>query len=108
MPWTTSGVVQRLKLSRTALIKTKLGRTVGLTRELELTVVVMPVGEVGVVGVPAVRRVAREDRHGPGSVKAKAMEGLSVQALTGNIAAARQGSALIMAVPVPAPVLAAV
>ena len=38
----------------------------------------------------------------------KALEGLSVQALTGNIAAARPGSALIMAVQVPAPVLAAV
>ena len=52
-----SSVIQRIKLSRTAL--TKLGRTVGELRELELTVIIMAVGEVGVVGVPAVRRVVR-------------------------------------------------
>ena len=56
-----SSVIQRIKLSRTALIKTRPRRTVGLTgrRELELTVIIMAVGEVGVVGVPAVRRVVR-------------------------------------------------
>ena len=72
------GIMVCLKLCRTALIGTRLRRTVGLTGELELTVIALAVGEAGVVGVPAVRRVAREDRHGPGSVKAKAMEGLSV------------------------------
>ena len=55
-------VVQRLKLSRTACIMTRLRRTVGLVRELELTVVITAVGEVGVVGVLAVPPVARE--HG--------------------------------------------
>ena len=54
-----SSVIQRIKLSRTALIMTRLRRTVGLSRELELTVIIMAVGEVGVVGVPAVRRVVR-------------------------------------------------
>ena len=63
-----SSVVQRLKLSRTALMMTRLGRTAGLRRELELTVINMPVGEAGVVGAPAVRRVAREVRHGPETV----------------------------------------
>ena len=64
-----SSVIQRIELSRTALIKTRLRRTVGLTRELELTVIITPVGEAGVVGVPAVRRVVWGDRYGPGSVK---------------------------------------
>ena len=63
-----SSVIQRIKLSRTALIMTRLRRTVGLSRELELTVIIMAVGEVGVVGAPAVRRVAREVRHGPETV----------------------------------------
>ena len=63
-----SSVIQRIKLSRTALMKTRLRRTVGLMRELELTVFITAVGEVGVVGVPAVRRVAREVRHGPETV----------------------------------------
>ena len=40
----------------------------GLKRELELTVTVIGVGEAGVVGAPAVRRVAREVRHGPETV----------------------------------------
>ena len=57
MPWIMSCVLMRIKLSRTALIR--LRRTVGLMRELELTVFITAVGEVGVVGVPAVRRVAR-------------------------------------------------
>ena len=57
MPWIMSCVLMRIKLSRTALIR--LRRTVGLMRELELTVIITAVGEVGVVGVPAVRRVAR-------------------------------------------------
>ena len=69
LPWTMLDVVQQIKLSRTALIQMRLGRTVGLVRELELTVIIMAVGEVGVVGVPAVRRVARGERYGPGSVK---------------------------------------
>ena len=86
-------VIQRIKLSRTALIMTRLRRTVGLVRELELTVVVMTVGEVGVVGVPAVRRVARGERYGPGSVKTLATEGPSVQALTGKYEAVEQQTA---------------
>ena len=48
---------------------TRLRRTVGLMRELELTVIIMAVGEVGVVGAPAVPPVARGERYGPGSVK---------------------------------------
>ena len=72
-----SSVVQGLKLSRTAIIMTRLRRTVGLVRELELIVIIM-VGEAGLVGVPAVRRVARGERYGPGSVKTLAMEGPSV------------------------------
>ena len=65
----------------------------GLVRELELTVIITAVGEVGVVGVPAVRRVARGEGYGPGSVKTLAMEGPSVQALTLNDAAAEQQTA---------------
>ena len=68
MPWMMSTVIQSIKLSRTALIMTRLRRTVGLTRELEFSVIIMAVGEVGVVGVPAVRRVAREHKYGPGSM----------------------------------------
>ena len=87
-----SSVIQRIKLSRTAL--TKLGRTVGELRELELTVIIMAVGEVGVVGVPAVPPVARGERYGPGSVnKTQALEGPSVQALTGKDEAAEQQTA---------------
>ena len=88
-----SSVIQRIKLSRTALIMTRLGRTVGPVRELELTVIIMAVGEVGVVGVPAVRRVARGERYGPGSVKTLAMEGPSVQAQLRKGAAAEQQTA---------------
>ena len=88
-----SSVIQRIKLSRTANIMTRLGRTVGPVRELELTVIITPVGEVGVVGVPAVRRVARGERYEPGSVKTLAMEGPSVQALTGKYEAAEQQTA---------------
>ena len=73
---------------------TRLRRTVGLSRELELTVIIMAVGEVGVVGVPAVRRVARGERYGPGSVKkTQALEGPSVQALAGKYEAAEQQTA---------------
>ena len=93
MPWMMSTVIQSIKLSRTALIMTRLRRTVGLTRELELTVVVMTVGEVGVVGVPAVKRVARGERYGPGSVNTLAMEGPSVQAQLRKGAAAEQQTA---------------
>ena len=50
------GIMVCLKLCRTALIGTRLRRTVGLTGELELTVIALAVGEVGVVGVPAVRQ----------------------------------------------------
>ena len=89
-----SSVIQRIKLSRTALIKTRLRRTVGLVRELELTVIIMAVGEVGVVGATAVPPVARGERYGPGSVKkTQALEGPSVQALVGNDAAAEQQTA---------------
>ena len=69
LPWIMSTVKQKIKLSRTALIQTRLKRIVGQVRELELTVIITAVGEVGVVGVPAVRRVARGERYGPGSVK---------------------------------------
>ena len=89
-----SCVVQRIKVSRTALIKTRLRRTVGLTRELELTVIITPVGEVGVVGVPAVPPVARGERYGPGSVKkTQVLVGPSVQAHLGKDAAAEQQTA---------------
>ena len=81
------------KLSRTAFIMTRLGRTVGLVRELELTVIIMAVGEVGVVGVPAVPPVAMGERYGPGSVKTLAMEGPSVFAHLRNDAAAAQQTA---------------
>ena len=64
-----------------------------LLRELELTVIITAVGEVGVVGVPAVRRVARGERYGPGSVKTLATEGPSVQALTGKYEAVEQQTA---------------
>ena len=84
-----STVKQKIKLSRTALIQTRLKRIVGQVRELELTVIITAVGEVGVVGVPAVRRVARGERYGPGSVK----KGPSVQALTGKDAAEEQQTA---------------
>ena len=40
MPWMMSGVVQRIKLSRTAFMEMRLRRTVGLTRELELSVII--------------------------------------------------------------------
>ena len=93
MPWIMSCVLMRLKLSRTALIMTRLRRTVGLMRELELTVFITAVGEVGVVGVPAVRRVARGERYGPGSVKTLAMQGPSVLAHLRNDAAAEQQTA---------------
>ena len=89
-----SSVIQRIKLSRTALIMTRLRRTVVLVRELELTVIIMAVGEVGVVGVPAVPPVARGERYGPGSVKkTQALEGPSVQAWTGKNEAAEQQTA---------------
>ena len=93
MPWTMSTVVKRINISRTALMMTRLRRTVGLVRELELTVIITAVGEVGVVGVPAVPPVARGERYGPGSVKTLAMEGPSVQALTGNYEAVEQQTA---------------
>ena len=51
------------------------------------------VGKAGAAGVPAVRRVARGERYGPGSVKTLAMEGPSVQALTGKYEAAEQQTA---------------
>ena len=88
-----SSVIQSIKLSRTALIKTRLRRTVGLVRELELTVIIMAVGEVGVVGATAVPPVARGERYGPGSVKTLATEGPSVQALTGKYKAVEQQTA---------------
>ena len=88
-----SSVVQRLKLSRTALIKTRLRRTVGLARELELTVIIMAVGEAGVVGVPAVRRVARGERCGSGSVKTLHQITRPGGVLTRNNAAAEQQTA---------------
>ena len=88
-----SSVVQMQRLSRTAGIMTRLRRTVGLTGELELTVIALAVGEAGVVGVPAVRRVARGERYGPGSVKTLATEGPSVQALTGKYEAVEQQTA---------------
>ena len=87
------GVVQRLKLSRTALIKTRLRRTVGQARELELTVIIMAVGEAGVVGVPAVRRVVWGDRYGPGSVKTLHQITRPGGVLTRNNAAADQQTA---------------
>ena len=65
----------------------------GLTRELELTVIVMPVGEAGLVGLHAVRRVAREKRYGPGSVKTLHQITRSPGVLTGNNAAAEQQTA---------------
>ena len=86
-------VVQSIKLSRTALIGTRLRRTVGLTREQELTVLLMTVGEVGVVGVPAVRRVARGERYGPGSVKTLLQITRPGGGLTRNNAAAEQQTA---------------
>ena len=93
MPWIMSCVLMRLKLSRTALIMTRLRRTVGLMRELELTVFITAVGEVGVVGVPAVRRVARGERCGPGSVKTLHQITRPGGVLTRNNAAAEQQTA---------------
>ena len=51
------------------------------------------VGKAGAAGVLAVRRVARGERYGPGSVKTLATGGPSVQALAGNDAAAEQQTA---------------
>ena len=97
MPWIMSCVLMRIKLSRTALIQTRLKRIVGQVRELELTVLFMAVGEVGVVGVPAVPPVAMGERYGPGSVKTLAMEGPSVQAQLRKGAAAEQQTAQLIA-----------
>ena len=91
-----SSVVQRLKLSRTALMMTRLGRTAGLRRELELTVINMPVGEAGVVGAPAVRRVAREVRHGPETVKTLHQITRPGGVLTRNNAPAEQQTAKLL------------
>ena len=41
---------------------TRLGRTVDLVRELELTVIIMAVGEVGAPAVRRVVRVLRDER----------------------------------------------
>ena len=52
------------------------------------------VGEAGAAGVLAVRRVARGERYGPGSVKkTQALEGPSVQTWTGKNEAAEQQTA---------------
>ena len=51
------------------------------------------VGKAGAAGVLAVRRVARGERYGPGSVKTLAMEGPSVQAQLRKGAAAEQQTA---------------
>ena len=96
MPWTMSSVVQWIKLSRTALILTRLRRTVGLVRELELTVIITPVGEVGVVGVPAVPPVARGERYGPGSVKTLHQITRPGGVLTRNNAPAEQQTAKLL------------
>ena len=93
MPWTMSTVVKRINISRTALIMTRLRRTVVLVRELELTVIIMTVGEVGVVGVPVVPPVARGERYGPGNVKTLHQITRPCGVLTGKYEAAEQQTA---------------